>query len=821
MRALAIVCIGLLFAGPWAACPAAAQEALPQETVDRLKAGTVFLKTSRGGRILSVGSGFLVGRTETVGLVVTNAHVVQDARAGARLRAVFQSGSQEEWSCQARVLSRDSTHDLALMEVRGRQLPKPLPLVETDAARETLPVYVVGYPLGEVLSSGARNPSPTLSRASIASFRQTPSGRVIQLDGELNPGNSGGPIVDAKGTLLGVAVAKIEGTNISFAIPVAQVSAFLRARLLDLRLEPTPQGLRVRARLVDPAGQVARVEVRLAEASGAAPTTRAPIAGRSAVFVAKAEGLVAEFQIPEAVQRYFVQTRVVLRDGSAEYSIPLALAVGRARKPQTADRETPAPESPAPAQADLSGPKGITSITFPNLAEKIVPDPNGRGVFVILRDPQQPNTPPTLVLWDLAQGKVVQKIAVPLAPTDMAVLEGKLVVTCAESQVVVVVDPKTCKIVKAGEVQAKLGNKDLPPFELAEAPLQGRAIVLCKSRKDERRPVIALFDLESGETQVCGQRSTERLTVSGKHLIFQDNFGGSPSGITTLFPHSELLKALAPGQRPARAPRVQWKARSVGPLIPIAGGVAYSTLDGKTYAYSLEGSSDLWSATGVIFARSPRALYLSKTSTQAAAIIDWPIAAVDPRSGRVLWERTLRLPQASSPQIERSILTHYMPNVIVNAPWSMGAWAQSTTPWSLGEAVLATQDGVDRLVFPISEWTPTGTIGTRGVRFAEARRGWYSLVVKSVAAPQADAKPLPTTIKSGETLSYAVPAKPTAGQRFVVIQGPDGLKVDPKTGLMTWTPGMAGLGKHAIKIGLAAEGGEPTSVLEFVLRVRP
>jgi S1-C subfamily serine protease len=812
MRALAIVCLGLLLA-----CPAAAQDALPQETVDRLKAGTVFLKTSRGGRVLSVGSGFLVGRTETVGLVVTNAHVVAEARAGARLRAVFQSGSQEEWSCQARVLSRDSAHDLALVEVRGRQLPKPLPLTKTDAARETLPVYVVGYPLGDVLSSGARNPSPTLSRASIASFRQTPSGRVIQLDGELNPGNSGGPIVDAKGTLLGVAVAKIEGTNISFAIPVAQVSAFLRARLLDLSLEPTPKGVRVRARLVDPAGQVARVEVRLAEAKGQAPRSRAPISGRSAVFVAQGGQLRAEFELPEAASSYLVQTRVVLQDGSAEYSIPLALSLGRASKPQTTDS---APKA-SPPNTDAAGPSGITAITFPNLAEQIVPDPAGGGVFVILRDPQKPNAPATLILWDLARSAQVAKIAVPLAPTHMAVLEGKLVVVCAESQVVVVVDPKTRKIVKAGEVEAKRGNKDLPPLQVAEATLQGKAIVLCKSRLDDRRPVLALFDLESGEAELRGERTTERLTVSGKHLLYQDNFGGSPSGITTLFPHSELLDAPAPGQRPARAPRVNWKARSVGPLIPIPGGVAYSTLDGKTYAYSLDGSTDLWAATGVIFARSPRALYLSKTSTQAAAIIDWPIAAVDPRSGRVLWERTLRLPQASSPQIERSILTHYMPNVIVNAPWSMGAWAQSTTPWSLGEAVLATQAGVDRLVFPISEWSPTGTIGTRGVRFAEARRGWYSLVVKSIKAPKVDAKPLPTTLKSGETLSHAVVAEPTAGQRFVVIQGPDGLKVDPKTGLMTWTPGMAGLGKHAIKIGLASEGSEPKSVLEFVLRVRP
>lgn len=821
MRGLATACLVILCA--W---PAAAQDALPQETVDRLKAGTVFLRTVRGGRVLSVGSGFLVGRSEGRGLIVTNAHVVQDARAGARLSAVFQSGTKEEWSGRARVLSRDATHDLALVEVRGRQIPDPLPLVKTDAARETLPVFVVGYPLGDVLSSGPKTPSPTLSRASIASFRTTPAGRVIQLDGELNPGNSGGPIVDSKGTLLGVAVAKIEGTNISFAIPVDQVAAFLRARLLDLALEVTPKGVRVKARLFDPAGQVARVEVRLAEDEGPAPTDRTPIAGQSAVFVVQGEQLSAELELSVEKGRYRVQTRVVLEDGSAEYSVPVSLKVGPPVQPPAFEDgpERPGPREQPGAQTSgvqTSGPEGITSISFPLLAEQIVPDPAGAGMFVILRDAEKANASPTLVLWDLAAGRQIAKIAVPLAPVHMAVLQGKLVVACAESQVVVVVDPETRKIVKAGEVSAKLGNKDLPPLEIAEATVQGKAIVLCKSRKDDGRPVIALFDLESGEVKVCGQRSTERLTVSGKHLIYQDNFGGSPSGITTLFPHSELLEATPGARPPSRAARVNWKARSVGPVIPFAGGVAYSTLDGATHAYSLDDSRELWSAKGVVFARSARALYLSRTSTQAAAIIDWPIAAIDPASGRVLWERTLRLPQASSPQIERSVLTHYMPNVIVNAPWSMGAWAQQTTPWSLGEAVLVTQGGVDRLVFPLSEWSPTGTIGTRGVRFAEIRRGWYSLAVKAVEAPKADAQPLPTTIKSGQTLSYTVPGKPAAGQRFLVVQGPDGLAIDPKSGLLTWTPGMAGLGKHAIKIGLAREGEEPKVVLEFVLRVRP
>ncbi|MBL4849934.1 MAG: trypsin-like peptidase domain-containing protein [Planctomycetes bacterium] len=793
---------------------AEAQQALPRTTVDRLKAGTVFLKVSRGRRLLTTGSGFLVARDKTRGHVITNAHVVAEAgKPGSTLTAVFQSGSSSEWSCTASVLATDPERDLALVSVSGRQLPEPLALVVTDEARETLPVYVVGYPLGGALAAGDRNPSPSISRASIASLRKTPGGRVIQLDGELNPGNSGGPIVGPQGTLLGVAVAKIEGTNISFAIPVEAVAAFLRAQLVDLQIQVTQQGtlLTVRARLIDPCGQVRRAEVRVRNAKGAPPSDRKPISGQSAVFVADSAGLRAEIPVTpdEAATSYLVQTRVLLKDGGSEYSIPVVLAVAGATPKR--------PSSPAAG-------KGITSIAFPLLADQVVADPAGAGVFVIFRDPNKPNAPTKLVLWDLVEGKVITRIAVPLAPTRMAVVSGKLVVCCAESSVVVVVDPKTRKVVKAAEIAAKRGGKDLPPMRVCFDSPPGKAVIFCTDGERDRSPAIAVVDLETGRAELKSEFRTERLSFSGEHLILQDNFGGSPSGISTLLRASQLLdqEAAGPSGRrpPVRGQRVEWKARNVGPMFAIPGGFAYSTFKGKTHAYSTTNSKDLWEVEGVLLARSPTALYVSRTSTKAAAILDWPIAAIDPRTGRVLWERTLRLPQASSPQIERSTLMRYMPNVIVNAPWSVVEWAQNTTPWSVGAGLITTQAGVDRLVFNMSEWKVIRQMGPRGFRFAEVRRGWFSVPIESAKGAGAGSAPPPTTLHPGDSLSYRVRAQPRAGESFVVIQGPDGLSVDPKTGLVTWKPDMAGLGKHSIVIGLKAAGA-PRSVFTFLLRIRP
>ena len=54
---------------------------------------------------------------------------------------------------------------------------------------------------------------------------------LVQITGDIHPGNSGGPVVDAAGRLVGIAVAKIRNTNIGFAIPTCQLAAVLSGRL--------------------------------------------------------------------------------------------------------------------------------------------------------------------------------------------------------------------------------------------------------------------------------------------------------------------------------------------------------------------------------------------------------------------------------------------------------------------------------------------------------------------------------------------------------------------------------------------------------------
>src|SRR5208282_4699948 len=127
------------------------------------------------------------------------------------------------------------------------------------AVSETMPVYSFGFPFGDELSTGHGNPAITIGKAAVSSLRMDDSGQLvrIQIDGALNPGNSGGPIVDAHGTLIGVAVTAIRGTGIGMIIPAKKVVSLLKGELEEphMTLVRSLDGdlqLAVQANLTDP-----------------------------------------------------------------------------------------------------------------------------------------------------------------------------------------------------------------------------------------------------------------------------------------------------------------------------------------------------------------------------------------------------------------------------------------------------------------------------------------------------------------------------------------------------------------------------------------
>ena len=244
----------------------------------KIKSATVFIKVS-AGPVQMTGTGFLIQVDGDTGLIVTNEHVLTPPKElknlpPPRFEVIFNSGRKTEISFPAEVVSADGDRDLAILRVKNaKNLPKPLDLSQKVDLVETMPVYLFGFPFGTSLSTTKGNPAITIGKGGVSSLRENERGEisVIQIDGDLNPGNSGGPVVDSKGRLVGIAVAKLQGTNIGMAIPARMLSELFNGRVSGMvtrvvKVENGTAEIEVKVRFIDPLNKIPKASVLVAPA---------------------------------------------------------------------------------------------------------------------------------------------------------------------------------------------------------------------------------------------------------------------------------------------------------------------------------------------------------------------------------------------------------------------------------------------------------------------------------------------------------------------------------------------------------------------------
>lgn len=168
------------------------------------------------------GSGFILDKQ---GHILTNNHVIEGATQ-------VEVTTADRHKFKAQVVARDRNHDLALLQIQGSPSLQPATLADSSHLLVGQQVYAIGNPFGF---------NGTMTRGIISAIRsiEMPSGNkiedAIQTDASVNPGNSGGPLLNSHGEVIGITTLIASNPNggadqsagIGFAIPISTAKAVL------------------------------------------------------------------------------------------------------------------------------------------------------------------------------------------------------------------------------------------------------------------------------------------------------------------------------------------------------------------------------------------------------------------------------------------------------------------------------------------------------------------------------------------------------------------------------------------------------------------
>jgi serine protease Do len=181
--------------------------------------GTGFGRNSGSGT--GVGTGIILTSS---GRILTNAHVIAGATS---IKVTLPSGDDVD----ATVISSDTTADLALIQVDATGLAAAK-LGDSDAIKVGAAVVAIGTPLGEYADSVTAGIISAKDRTITVASETSRTGQemtgLLQTDAAVNPGNSGGPLINANGEVVGIVDATdSSGQGIGFAIPINTAKVFI------------------------------------------------------------------------------------------------------------------------------------------------------------------------------------------------------------------------------------------------------------------------------------------------------------------------------------------------------------------------------------------------------------------------------------------------------------------------------------------------------------------------------------------------------------------------------------------------------------------
>ena len=191
------------------------------DAVEKVYDSVIVVSTYQQNQVIGTGSGFIYKTNESESYLITNHHVVD---GGSSFKITYTDGDEVE----ATLVGSDEYSDIAVLKVETKEGYEAVEIGNSNTMRVGDTTFTVGAPLGDVYSwtvtRGILSGKERLVEVSLSnSYQPDYIMNVLQTDSPVNSGNSGGPISNSNGEVIGVVNAKISSTGvegIGFAIPI-------------------------------------------------------------------------------------------------------------------------------------------------------------------------------------------------------------------------------------------------------------------------------------------------------------------------------------------------------------------------------------------------------------------------------------------------------------------------------------------------------------------------------------------------------------------------------------------------------------------------
>ena len=191
-------------------------------SVDKVYGSTVVIIASAKGKQISTGTGFIYKKSGKLAYIMTNNHVIDGADA---VQIEFNDSDKR---IDAKIVGGDVYADIAVLTIESKDEYNIVEVGNVDELKLGDTIFTVGSPMGVnykgsvtkgILSGKDRIVDVSLNNTSVTDYYM----KVIQIDAAVNPGNSGGPLCDVSGKVIGIISLKIvqsEVEGMGFAIPI-------------------------------------------------------------------------------------------------------------------------------------------------------------------------------------------------------------------------------------------------------------------------------------------------------------------------------------------------------------------------------------------------------------------------------------------------------------------------------------------------------------------------------------------------------------------------------------------------------------------------